>query len=157
MLDPSNRFATIVLAAGTVVLLVAIALGERMGSRVLGEATQQGLQSVTAVAPSPAPTDSQAPYGPDWKRSETLSSAADPRFPDPRVPPHPLPTAIPTPKVTPTPYVPSTPTPNPNVPIWRQQPMPTATPLPSEVPSAESSPASSPPSSQPQPPFGSSW
>ncbi len=156
MLDPSNRFATIVLAAGTLVLLVAIAVGERMGDRVLGEATQQGLQSVTAVAPSPAATESAAPFGPDWKRSETLSSAPDPRFPDPRVPPQPLPTPRPTPKVTPTPYVPLTPTPNPNIPIWRQQPMPTATPLPTELPSAEGSPAP-PPSTQPQPPFGNSW
>ena len=158
MLDPSNRFATIVLAAGTLVLLIAIGVGERMGDRVLGEATQQGLQSVTAVAPSPEATESQGPYGPDWKRSDTLSSAADPHFPDPRVPPHPLPTPLPTPKVTPTPYVPLTPTPNPNIPIWRQQPMPTATPFPSEVPSAEGSPAPPAPSSRPVThlPFGNS-
>lgn len=149
MLDPSNRFATIVLAAGTVVLLIAIGVGERMGDRVLGEATQQGLQSVTAAVPSPQPTDTHGPYGPDWKRSETLSTAPDPHFPDPRVPPQPLPTPVPTPKVTPTPYVPPTPTPNPNVPIWRQQPMPTATPIPSVSPSAEASPVQTQPSSRP--------
>ena len=157
MLDPSNRFATIVLAAGTVVLLAAIAIGERMGDRVLGEATAQGLQSVTAVAASPQPEQSQGPYGPDWKRSETLSAAADPRFPDPRVPPQPLPTPLPTPKVTPTPYVAPTPTLNPNLPIWRQKPLPTATPVPSESPSSGPTPAQAPsPSERPGPhaPFG---
>jgi len=149
MLQPSNRFATIVLAAGTVVLLVAIGVGERMGDRVLGEATQQGLQSVTAVAASPEPEASQGPYGPDWKRSDTLSTAPDPRFPDPRVPPQPLPTPLPTPKTTPTPYVPLTPTPNPNIPIWRREPLPTATPIPTELPSAGPSPGQAPPSQAP--------
>lgn len=135
MLDPSNRFATIVLAVGTVVLLVAIVIGERMGDRVLGQAAQQGLDAATAGLPTPAASATPGPYGPDWKRSNTLSSAPDPHFPDPRVPPQPLPTPLPTPKVTPTPFVPQTPTPNPNIPIWRQQPLPTATPLPSALPS----------------------
>ncbi len=147
MLDPSNRFATIVLAAGSAVLLIAIGVGERMGDRVLGRATGQGLQSVTATAPSPAATASAGPFGPDWKRSDTLSAASDPRFPDPRVPPQPLPTPLPTPKVTPTPYVPATPTPNPNIPIWRQRPLPTATPF---VPAS----ASTSPSPGEQPPAG---
>ncbi|MBV8117740.1 MAG: hypothetical protein JOY69_07025 [Candidatus Eremiobacteraeota bacterium] len=151
MLDPSNRFATIVLAAGSAVLLIAIAVGERMGDRVLGQATQQQLQSV-AVAASAAPTQSAGPYGPDWKRSEALSAAGDPHFPDPRVPPLPLPTPLPTPKVTPTPYVAPTPTINPNLPVWRQKPLPTATPLPSESPTAEPTvpgPPSPPPRKQP--------
>jgi hypothetical protein len=139
VLHPSNRFATIVLGAGSLVLLVAIGVGERMGDRVLGQATQQGLQSVT-VAASPAATASAGPYGPDWKRSDTLSAAGDPHFPDPRIPPQPLPTPLPTPKVTPTPYVVPTPTLNPNIPIWRQRPLPTATPIASEAPSPPASP-----------------
>jgi hypothetical protein len=140
VLDPSNRFATLVLAVGTVVLLVAIALGERMGDRVLGQATEQSLPLSSALA-SPDPTDTAGPYGPDWKRSETLSAASDPHFPDPRVPPKPLPTPPPAPTPTPSP---ATPTPNPNIPIWRQQPMPTGTPIPpSEMPSGGVSPSSS--------------
>jgi hypothetical protein len=96
------------------------------------------------VAASPAPTQSAGPYGPDWKRSETLSAAGDPRFPDPRVPPQPLPTPLPTPKVTPTPFVPATPTLNPNIPIWRQRPLPTATPISPAAPTISPSPVEQP-------------
>jgi hypothetical protein len=134
---------TLVLASGSVVLLVAIGIGERMGDRVLGQATGQNLESISAIVASPMPTQSSGPFGPDWKRSETISVAADPHFPDPRVPPQPLPTPPPTPKPTPTP-LPATPTPNPNVPIWRQQPLPTASPTPLPAGSAEPS-SSAPP------------
>jgi hypothetical protein len=140
VLQPSNRFLTLVLAAGSVVLLVAIGLGERMGDRVLGQATGPKLQSISAIVASPLPTQSSGPFGPDWKRSETISAAADPRFPDPRVPPQPLPTPPPTPKPTPTPP-PATPTPNPNIPVWRQQPLPTATPILTPVPEPSPSPS----------------
>ncbi|HKE37659.1 MAG TPA: hypothetical protein VKB39_09505 [Candidatus Baltobacteraceae bacterium] len=142
MLDPSNRFATLVLAAGAVVLLAAIGIGQRMGDRVLGQATEHALPSIAAVV-TPEPYASSGPYGPDWKRSETLSAASDPRFPDPRVPPQPIPTLPPTPK----PKVSPTPTINPNVPIWRQKPLPTATPFepptegPTESPTASASPS----------------
>lgn len=142
MLDPSNRFATLVLAGGAVVLLAAIGIGQRMGDRVLGQATEHALPSIAAVV-TPEPYASSGPYGPDWKRSETLSAPADPRFPDPRIPPQPLPTPLPTPK----PETIVTPTINPNIPIWRQKPLPTATPFqmptegPSESPSSSASPS----------------
>jgi hypothetical protein len=130
VLSPDRRFATIVLALGTLVLLAAIAVGQRMGDRVLDQASGADSQNSAVVAVTPEPVQSAGPYGPDWKRSETLSGAADPHFPDPRVPPQPLPTPLPTPKPTPTPA--ATPTPsetyNPNIPVWRQKPMPTATP-----------------------------
>jgi hypothetical protein len=135
---------TILLAAGAAVLLIAVVIGERMGSRVMSSATEQSLQS---VAPVVSPSAGSQPYGLDWKRSQALSAAGDPRFPDPRVPPVPLPTLAPTPKPKPTPV--PTPTPNPNIPIWRQRPFPTVAPsitpaqLPAE-PSAEASPAGSP-------------
>ena len=148
-----SRLPTILLIAGAAVLLVAVAVGERMGNRVIGQATEQTLQSVTPQAVTPAPDATPQPYGPDWKRSQALSAAGDPRFPDPRVPPQPLPTLAPTPKPRPTPV--PTPTPNPIIPIWRQRPFPTVQPspvasgegsLPSEGPSVEPSPpASSPP------------
>lgn len=142
MLDPNHRFATLVLAAGAVVLLAAIAIGQRMGDRVLGQATEHALPSVAAVV-TPEPYASSGPYGPNWKRSETLSAAPDPRFPDPRVPPQPLPTP---PPATPKPRTAPTPTINPNVPIWRQKPLPTATPYqptakPSGSPASTSSPS----------------
>jgi hypothetical protein len=130
------RVPTIVLAAGALVLILAVVLGERMGNRVIGQATEQQLQSVVPVAVSPSPDASQQPYGPDWKRSQALSAAGDPRFPDPRVPPQPLPTIPPTPKPTPTPV--PTATPNPNIPIWRQKPLPTV--APTEQPEPEISP-----------------
>lgn len=142
MLDPNNRFLTLVLAAGAVVLLVAIAIGQRMGDRVLGQVTESTLPVV--ALPTPEPYATAGPFGPDWRRSETLSAAGDPRFPDPRVPPEPLPTPLPPP---PAPAVPATPTLNPNIPIWRQRPLPKATPVPTAEPSDDNAPSPSPSSS----------
>jgi hypothetical protein len=142
-----TRLPTILLVAGAAVLLVAVAIGERMGNRVIGQATEQTLQSITPQAVTPAPDATPQPYGPDWKRSQALSAAGDPRFPDPRVPPEPLPTPAPTPKPQPTVYVPPTPTPNPNLPIWHQKPFRTLRPSgpPSELPETPTPPASVPP------------
>ncbi len=54
MLSPDRRFATIVLAAGTLVLLIAIAVGQRMGDRVLSQAGADSQNSaVAAVTPEP--------------------------------------------------------------------------------------------------------
>jgi len=137
-MDPSKRFVTLVLAAGVVVLLAAIALGERMGDRVLGRASDQALTTVPVVALTPSPEESSGgPYGPDWKRNQTLSAAGDPGFPDPRVPPKPLPTLPPTPVPTATPPKPAR-TYNPNIPIWDQTPIPSGSP--SAAPSTEGSP-----------------
>ncbi|HEY1683046.1 MAG TPA: hypothetical protein VGF98_15470 [Candidatus Tumulicola sp.] len=148
MFSPERRFATIVLAAGTIVLLVAIAIGQRMGDRVLDQVTGSGNQNASVTAVTPEPTQSAGAYGPDWKRSESLAGAADPRFPDPRIPPQPLPTPLPTPKATPAPVASPTPTDtiNPNIPIWRQKPMPTATPSgePSAEPAVSGSPSEHP-------------
>ena len=135
------------LAAGAAVLLVAVAVGERMGNRVIGQAGEQSLQSVLPQAVTPAPNASPQAYGPDWKRSQALSAAGDPHFPDPRVPPQPLPTLAPTPKPKPTPT--PTATPNPNIPIWRQSPLPTY--APSESPSAEASGLAGSPTPEPSP------
>jgi hypothetical protein len=158
-MSPSMRVPTILLAIGAVVLLAAVAIGERMGNRVIGQATEQQLQSVVPAAVSPSPDSSPQAYGPDWKRSQALSAAGDPGFPDPRVPPKPLPTLPPTPKPRPTPV--PTPTPNPDIPIWRQKPLPTFAPSaepsgePSTVPTEngdrgpESSPTAQPPGPKP--------
>jgi hypothetical protein len=149
-MQPSMRLPTILLAAGAAVLLIAVAIGEGMGDRVIGQATEQSLQSVGAVSVSPSPNGAAQPYGPDWKRSQALSAAGDPRFPDPRVPPQPLPTLAPTPKPRPTPV--PTPTPNPNIPIWRQKPLPTLAPsLAPPEPSGEPSGTGAQGSPQPSP------
>jgi hypothetical protein len=143
--DSSKRFLTVVLALGIVVLVVAIALGERAGDKVIGQVTEKRLTSIAPITVTPAPQGTVAPYGPDWKRTDVMAAATDPAFPDPRVPPVPPPTPTPTPKYvaprikrqTPQP----TPSPNLNVPIWRRAaPLPTATPLGSPAPSASPSP-----------------
>ena len=143
MLEPSKRLTTLVLAAGIVVFLIAILLGERMGDRVLGQASDHTLGG-TQIRITPAPDQTTAPYGPDWKRSSTLSAASDPGFPDPRIPPVPLPTRAPTPTPTATPQ--PAPTLNPNIPIWRQTPIPTVAPsgAPSAAPTASPSAAPTP-------------
>jgi hypothetical protein len=139
-MDPNRRFLTLVLALGTAVLLVAILVGEQMGDNVMTNAVDKGGTLASSVVVTPAPSQSPGPYGPGWSRSDALAAPPDPRFPDPRVPPVPLPTRPPaTPAPTPPP---STPTPNPNIPIWRQQPLPTMSPSgqPSEGPSPSASP-----------------
>lgn len=139
---------------GVIVLIGAIALGERMGDRVIGQVTEKRLEGVAPVTVTPAPNPSgSSPYGPNWRETQVLAAAADPGFPDPRVPPVPLPTAAPTPKYTAAPKTVAkptpTPTPNMNLPVWRR-----AAPLPSPTPEGSASPApggSASPSSSPKP------
>jgi hypothetical protein len=141
-MHPSKRFSTVVLALGTVVLLAAVVIGQVMGYRVLNQSTELHPLVLPTVLVTPEPADTSGPaYGPDWRRTQTLSAAPDPGFPDPRVPPVPLPTPTPTPKPTPTPV--PTPTPNPNIPIWDRSPFPTMAP--------SASPAGPLPSGAPQP------
>jgi len=147
MLDPSKRFLTLVLALGTAVLLLAIVIGEGMGDKVLGTATERRLGGLPSVVVTPAPSQTSGPYGPDWKRSQSLASAPDPGFPDPRVPPQPLPTPPPRPTPAPAGARP-TPTYNPAVPVWRQKPLPTVSP--SATP-AETGPSPAPAKETPVP------
>lgn len=150
MLDPGKRFITVVLALGIIVLLAAITLGEREGSRVIGRVTDQRLQSIAPPTLPPAPQKGKTtgPYGPNWKRTDVMAVATDPAFPDPRVPPVPLPTAPPPPKTTPAPRATAVPTPtatpNMNVPIWRRAaplPTPSATASFTPYPGPSNSPA----------------
>jgi hypothetical protein len=150
MQDPSKRFATIVMALGIVVLVSAIAIGERAGDRVIGQVTEKRLESIAPVTVTPAPADATvAPYGPDWKRTDVMAAAPDPGFPDPRVPPAAPPTATPVPRFTPPPFTAATPvplpkaTPNLKLPIWRRAaPLPTI--APAETPSPEATGSASP-------------
>jgi len=128
-----------VLALGTLVLLLAILIGQRMGDRVLGSATERRLEGISAIAITPAPNQTSHPYGPDWSRSQALTAAPDPNFPDPRVPPQALPTPVPRPSSASAP-VKAVATPNPAIPIWRQRPLPTMTPGPALKASATPTP-----------------
>lgn len=154
MLDPSKRFLTIILSLGILVLVAGIAVGQRAGDRVIGQVTEKRLQSIAPVTVTPAPKKKSAnAYGPDWKRTDVMSAASDPGFPDPRVPPVPPPTPPPPPKYTPPPREAPTPTPTPNLnlPIWRRAaPMPTPTPVDTGSPGAEAS-GSPAPTESPQP------
>jgi hypothetical protein len=144
MMNRSNRFATAILAAGVVVLLVAILIGEHMGDRVMTEAAENGNVSTTPLI-TPVPEATNGPYGPDWKNTQTLAAAPDPHFPDPRVPPKPLPTVPQSPTPSPTPKW----TPNPNIPIWDQTPPPSPNASPQST--GTSSAQSPAPSPSPQP------
>jgi hypothetical protein len=150
-MDSSKRFATIVMALGIVVLVSAIAIGERAGDRAIGQVTEKRLESIAPITVAPAAPDATvAPYGPDWKRTDVMAAAPDPGFPDPRVPPAAPPAPSPVPRFTPPPFVAPTnvpapkATPNLSIPIWRR-----TAPLPTTAPSAGAeSPA---PSASPQP------
>lgn len=150
MQDPSKRFATVVMALGIVVLVSAIAIGERAGDRAIGQVTEKRLESIAPVSVAPASPDATvAPYGPDWKRTDVMAAAPDPGFPDPRVPAAAPPPPTPMPQFTPPPFVapksiaPPKATPNLSLPIWRRAaPLPTV--APSEAPIAQPTAAGTP-------------
>jgi hypothetical protein len=98
-----------------IVLLVSIAIGTRLGDRVLGQ--QIGRQvPIAGTIPTPKPEPVESGFNDSyWKRVKIITVATDPAFPDPRVTPTPEPTPRPTPRPTPTqtPRPPSaSPTPN---------------------------------------------
>lgn len=84
-MGPRVNLSVLLILSGAV-LLAAIALGNRMGNRVLLQVTER-----TEVEPSPQATpvaevkDRQVTLG--WKRAKLVSVATDPAFPDPRVTP----------------------------------------------------------------------
>jgi len=90
-MGPRVSLSMLLLLSGAV-LLGAIAVGNRMGNRVLLQVSER-----TEVEPSPAATpaagvkDRQLSLG--WKRAKLVSVATDPAFPDPRVTPFARPTA----------------------------------------------------------------
>lgn len=115
---------TLAIAAAT--LLLAIAIGNAMGNRVLGLATERGPANVSTPVATVVPTGEPNPPGTIvWKHTQIVSVATDPGFPDPRVtpePPPPPPTARPTAKPT------ASPTPKPS-PSGSREPY-TSPPLP---------------------------
>ena len=87
------------LLVGAVVLLSAIAIGNDMGNRVLGQLA--GTVPVVSTTPVPLPTVSDLAVDADgrqlWSRHDVLSVATDPAFPDPRITPEPPPPPPPPP------------------------------------------------------------
>ncbi len=124
------------LVAGALVLLAAIAVGNGMGSRVIGRFAGRE-PAIPTVAPIAA-----ASSGPETgqttlrlRRRSVLSVATDPAFPDPRITPEPTP--------------PPTPIPPPRRFVLPSEPPPLATAKPSidvaPTPKASHAPYTSPP------------
>jgi hypothetical protein len=84
-MGPRVDFSVLLFLSGAL-LLGAIALGNRMGNHVLVQVSER-----TEVAPTPLLTpvpgakDRQVSLG--WKKTQLVSVATDPAFPDPRVTP----------------------------------------------------------------------
>lgn len=79
-----------VLILGSIVLVIAIFIGNNMGNRVLGQISRRAGGVAT---PIPIPSSSSAADTVTsralWKRRQVLSVATDPAFPDPRITPEP--------------------------------------------------------------------
>ena len=75
---------------GGIILLIAIAVGNEMGNRVLGQATERGPAILATPVATPVGADPD-PGDVNWRRSQVVSVATDPAFPDPRVTPPPPP------------------------------------------------------------------
>jgi hypothetical protein len=109
-------------------LLVSVAVGQRIGDRVIFGSTDRRVP-VAAPLATPVPDASAADpnVSRNWKRLQVVSVATDPAFPDPRVTRSPEPTPKPTPRPTPTPSPP---------PVYTSPPMPVPllTHDPNEIP-----------------------
>ena len=87
---------SIVLIAGSFILLVAIVIGNSMGNKVLGQIASRASFSTTPV-PIPTPSAGDEASRVLARRHEVLSVATDPGFPDPRITPEPPPPETPRP------------------------------------------------------------
>ena len=119
-MGPRVALSTVLLIAGGV-LLVAIVVGNAMGSRVLSQ-----LSTPQNLLPTPVPvvlaSNSAEPAAQGWRRLSVVSVATDPGFPDPRVtpePPPPPPTPRPTKRPTPRPAATAV-----DVPVYTSPPLP---------------------------------
>jgi len=130
---PSRRPRTsLTLVGAALVLLISIAIGQRIGDRVLSMGTDRQPTVVRPLATPVPEATGDAPVR-DWHREQIVSVATDPAFTDPRA----TPTPTPTPPPTPTPTRPPTPTPSPS-------PAPTYTSPPLALPLESNPPEESP-------------
>jgi hypothetical protein len=85
-------------------LLLSVAIGQRIGDRVLFGATERRVPVAASLAtPVAGPSVDDPNVLRNWKRLQVVSVATDPAFPDPRVTPSPSPSPRPTPRPTPSP------------------------------------------------------
>jgi hypothetical protein len=107
---------SLTLVGAALALLVSIAIGQRVGDRVLSAGTDRRPTVVRPLA-TPVPEPSERAVH-DWKREQIVVAATDPGFPDPRAtrtpppaPPSPVPTHTPRPSPSPSLTPESTPLP----------------------------------------------
>ncbi len=94
---------SLMMLAGAGLLLIAIAVGQRIGDRVLSQATEER-EPIVGPTTTPVPGASSDPlFEKNWKHEQVVSVATDPAFPDPRVTPKPTPKPSPSPSPTPVP------------------------------------------------------
>ena len=123
-MGPRTGLST-VLILGSIVLLIAIVVGNNMGNRVLGQIPER----VPTLGATPLPSPTSSAFGNNasqalWKRRQVLSVATDPAFPDPRVTPEPPAPATPRPTPKPTPKPSPTPTSEPSHSNYTSPPLP---------------------------------
>ncbi len=92
----SRRPATsALLFLGGLLLLISIAVGQRLGDSVLRQVTEQRSDVSPILTPVPQ-TSFEPGQARNWKREQVVSVATDPDFPDPRATPRPTPRPVPT-------------------------------------------------------------
>lgn len=143
MLDPRRNSATLAVGVGIVVLVLALVAGMHTGDQTMKHAVAGAPVKIAPAAVIVTPATHQEPgaYGPRWTNTQVMAAPTDPGFPDPRVPPRPLPVLAPIARPVARPSY------NPNIPIWRQEPLPTLAPTvaPTVKPTQPSAPVSAPP------------
>jgi hypothetical protein len=124
-----------ILLLGAATLLIALALGNDMGSRVVAQVAGRIPQFTATPTPFPEPSGTDDPESQAaWKTVHVMAVATDPGFVDPRVTPPPPP---------PPPPRPATPSPSPK-PTPRTGQRYTSPPLPIPIVSHEPGETSAP-------------
>jgi hypothetical protein len=89
-MGPRASLSLTLIVAGAV-LLLAIAIGNEMGNKVLGQATERGPAIAATPVATPVAQETNAAGEANWRRVQIVTVATDPAFPDPRVTPEPPP------------------------------------------------------------------
>jgi hypothetical protein len=117
---------SLVLLGGAILLLVAIAVGQRLGDSVLRQFTEQrSTEAGPILTPVPQASEDLS-RARNWKQEQVVSVATDPAFPDPRATPKPTPKPVPTvmPTVPPPTLPPQPAEPPPVKPAYTSPPLP---------------------------------
>ncbi len=133
------RFS-LLLFVGALALVIAIVIGNRLGSGVMRGVAERVPEDAVTTVPQAQPSDDGGGGPLRLKRRAVLSVATDPAFPDPRITPEP------TPKPTPKPTRPPAPEPSPSDDLFPDagSPPPLDTSPPTLGPGESPSPVASP-------------